>query len=122
MLDVVHVYDPFITRTTTISEKKSFMTHFLLCSYLRAHPTNLLLKILGGQMHGSSPTSNFLGAVPTIFPRSPPLFLSIPFHSITFNHIVINSSTFYAYQPHRTIIMIFQWALVSRFAKLKHRK
>jgi len=30
-------------------------TFFLLCSYFRAHPTTLLLKILGGRMHGPSP-------------------------------------------------------------------
>src|SRR6218665_1795603 len=37
---------------------------FLLCSIFRAHPTTLLLKILGGPMHGPSPTSNFGGTVP----------------------------------------------------------
>src|SRR6218665_3643660 len=31
---------------------------FLLCSYFHAHPT-LLLKILGGRMHGPSPISTF---------------------------------------------------------------
>src|SRR6218665_2983338 len=47
MLNVV--YDPFLTRTTTISEKNSFMTpFFIICSYFRAHPTTLFLKILGG--------------------------------------------------------------------------
>src|SRR6218665_1728003 len=50
------VYDPFLTKT-----------RFLLCSYFRAHPTTLLLKILGGRMHGPSPTSNFGRA----FPSSP---------------------------------------------------
>src|SRR6218665_2771210 len=59
------VYDPFLTRTITISEKNSFMTPFLLCSYFRAHPTTLLLKIFGGRMHGPSPHLKFfLGAVP----------------------------------------------------------
>src|SRR6218665_87458 len=38
---------------------------FLLSSNFRAHPTTLLLKILGGRtMHGPSPTSNFRGTVP----------------------------------------------------------
>src|SRR6218665_1336759 len=42
--DVVH--NPFLTRKTP----------FLLCSYFRAHPTTLLLKILGGErMHGPFP-------------------------------------------------------------------
>src|SRR6218665_156796 len=55
------VYDPFLARKTTISEKNSFMTPSLLCSYFRAHPTTLLLKILGGQMQGPSPHLKFLG-------------------------------------------------------------
>ena len=58
------VYDPFFTRKTTISEKNSLMTPFLLCSYFRAHPTTQLLKIFGGRMHGPSPTSNFGGPSP----------------------------------------------------------
>ena len=58
---------------TTISEKNSFMTHFLICSCFRAHPTTLLLKILGGQMYGPSPTSHFGWNVPPVPHRSPPL-------------------------------------------------
>src|SRR6218665_1757940 len=54
-------YDPFFTRKTTISEKNSLTTPFLLCSYFRAHPTTLLLKILRERMHGPSPTSHFCG-------------------------------------------------------------
>src|SRR6218665_282509 len=46
MLNVV--YDPLFTRKTTISEKNSFMTPFLLCSYFRAHPTTL--QIFGGTL------------------------------------------------------------------------
>ena len=30
-------------------------TFFLLCLYFRAYPTTLLLKILGGRMHGRPP-------------------------------------------------------------------
>jgi len=33
----------------------------------------LLLKILGGRMHGPSPTSNFGGDRPPVSPRSPPM-------------------------------------------------
>src|SRR6218665_4000326 len=55
------VYVPFFTRTTSISEKNSFMTLLLLCPYFRTHSTTLLLKILGRRMHGPSPTSNFFG-------------------------------------------------------------
>src|SRR6218665_3568015 len=62
------VYDPFLTRTTTISEKNSFMTPFLLCSSFRAHPTTLLLKILGGRMHGPSPPPQILGGPSPQFP------------------------------------------------------
>src|SRR6218665_1167791 len=59
------VYDPFFIRKTTVSEKNSLTRHlFLLCSYFRAHPTTLLLKILGGRMHGPSPTSNLGGRPP----------------------------------------------------------
>ena len=50
------VYDHFLTRKTP----------FLLCSYFRAHPTTLLLKILGRRMHGPSPTSNFGGDCPPV--------------------------------------------------------
>src|SRR6218665_2930325 len=54
------VYDHFLIRKN----------HFSLCSYFHAHPTTLLLKILGGPMHGPSPTSNFGGTVPPVPPRS----------------------------------------------------
>src|SRR6218665_828965 len=54
LLNVVH--DPFLTRKTP----------FLLFSYFRAYLTTLLLKILGGRMHGPSPTSNFGGTVPPV--------------------------------------------------------
>src|SRR6218665_1864820 len=49
---------------------------FLLCSYFHAHPTTLLLKILGGPMHGTSPHLKFGGrTVHPVPPRSPPLVL-----------------------------------------------
>src|SRR6218665_1139897 len=46
---------------------------FLLCSYFCAHPTTLLLKILGGRMHGPSRTLNLGGPSPSPH-RSPPLY------------------------------------------------
>src|SRR6218665_1055458 len=46
----------------TISSQENH--HFSLCSYFHAHPTTLLLKILGGPMHGPSPTSNLGGRPP----------------------------------------------------------
>src|SRR6218665_3824457 len=68
------VYGPFFTRTTTISEKNSLTTpFFLLCSYFRAHPTTLLLKILWGRMHGPSPHLKFEGDRSPSPTRSPPL-------------------------------------------------
>src|SRR6218665_1586480 len=94
------VYDPFFTTKSPLSTKNSLATPIsLLCSSFRAHPTTLLLKILGRPMHGPfphlkfwglpipqhcfskywgvqcmgrPPTSNFWGTVP---PRSPPLVL-----------------------------------------------
>jgi len=59
MLNVV--YEPFLTRTTAISEKNSFMTLFLLCSYFCAHPATLLLKILGGTDAWAVPPPQILG-------------------------------------------------------------
>src|SRR6218665_2761279 len=43
------------------------MTPFLLCSYFRAHPTTLLLKILGDGCMGSPPPQTFGGLM-----RAPP--------------------------------------------------
>src|SRR6218665_3238642 len=65
----------YIIMTLCSQEKRLFqkripLSHlFLLCSYFRAHPTTLLLKILGRRMHGPSPPQ-ILGDRP---PRSPPL-------------------------------------------------
>src|SRR6218665_1263649 len=52
------IYDHFLTRKT----------QFSLCSCFHAHPTTLLLKILGGPMHGRPPHLNFWGDRP---PQSP---------------------------------------------------
>src|SRR6218665_3886102 len=69
------LYDPFLIRKTTISENNSFMTPFFTLFLLsRASDNTILLKILGGRMHGPSPTSNFGGTVPPgLLARSPPL-------------------------------------------------
>src|SRR6218665_1008146 len=53
------------------SNKKT--TLFLLCSYFRAHPTTLLLKILGGGCMGHPPPQILGGTVPPVPPRSLPL-------------------------------------------------
>src|SRR6218665_1693209 len=54
------VYDPFFKRKTTISGKNSLITPLFTLL------TTLFLKILGGRMHGPSPTSNFGGTVPPV--------------------------------------------------------
>ena len=55
-------YDPFFPRKTAVSEKNSFTRHlfYSVRAFARIRRT-LLLKILGGRMHGPSPTSNFGG-------------------------------------------------------------
>ena len=53
----------------TISSQENH--HFSLCSYFHAHPTTLLLKILGGPMHGPSPHLKFGGDRPPVPPRFP---------------------------------------------------
>jgi len=67
---------PFFTKITPISENNSMMTPFLkLCSCFYAHPTNtILLKILGHGCISRPPTSNLLGGVPPVPPRSPPMW------------------------------------------------
>src|SRR6218665_2582982 len=48
----------------------------LLCSYFTAHSTTLLLRILGGRMHGPSPHLKFFrGTVP---PQSPQVSAPAP--------------------------------------------
>src|SRR6218665_3328968 len=71
-----------MTHMTLSSEEKplfqkeflydTFFTLFVL-SHIRR--TTLLLKILGGRMHGPSPTSNFGGPSPKFPHRSPSLLL-----------------------------------------------
>ena len=46
---------------------------FLLTLYFHTHPLTLLLEILGGQIHGPSPTSNYGGTVPSSPPKYPAL-------------------------------------------------
>src|SRR6218665_1133624 len=58
----------------TISSQENY--HFSLCSYFHAHPTTLLLKILGEPMRGPSPHLKFFGGRPPFPSRSPPL--SVP--------------------------------------------
>src|SRR6218665_2829490 len=60
------VYDPFFTRKPPISENNSLMTPFSTLFVLYTHIRQaLLLKILGGRIHGPSPTSNFGGSPPS---------------------------------------------------------
>src|SRR6218665_3813605 len=68
------VYDPFLTRKTTISEKIPLMTpFFLLCSNFSRPSDNTTFQNIGeGRMHGPFPLK-FLGDRPPVPPRSPPL-------------------------------------------------
>src|SRR6218665_847668 len=76
------IYDPFFTTKSVLSTTKFLDdTYFSLSSSFRAHPTTLLLKILGGPMHGPSPHLKFGGDRP---PRSPPLAASACTCSISF--------------------------------------
>jgi len=69
---------PFPHKNNNHCFRKEFLYDtFLLCSYFRARPTTLLLKILGGRMHGPSPTSNFVGDRPLGLRPCPPLELNI---------------------------------------------
>src|SRR6218665_737680 len=70
-----HIW-PFL-HNKKLSFNKKFLddTYFLLCSSFRAHATTLLLKILGGPMHGSSPHLKFWGTVPPVPHRSPSLLV-----------------------------------------------
>jgi len=58
---------PFPRKKNHYFMKNSIMTLVLLCSYFRAHPTTLLLKILGGRCMGL-PHLKFWGDRP---PQSP---------------------------------------------------
>src|SRR6218665_578749 len=53
-------YMTLSSQENTLFQKIILLWHiFLLYSYFRALPTTLLLQLLGGRMHGPSPTSNF---------------------------------------------------------------
>src|SRR6218665_1186947 len=79
-------------RTQPFPHKKN--TYFLLFSYFRAHPTTLLLKILGGRMHGmSTPPQTLGGPSPQSPPRFSPLTLCpIKTHQNTFQKSSIKLS------------------------------
>src|SRR6218665_2208837 len=71
MLNVV--YDPLLTRKTTISEKNSFVTPFFYSARTFARiRQHYFSKYWGGRMHGPSPPLILGGTVPQS-PRSPPM-------------------------------------------------
>src|SRR6218665_3840763 len=77
----------------TISSQEKH--HFSLCSYFHAHPTTLLLKILGRtNAWAAPPTSNFGGdRPPQSPPRSPPLSAGDNgFIGAGNNHVAANKS------------------------------
>src|SRR6218665_1274558 len=51
----------FLTKNLYFIKKILHLTFLLVTSYFSPHPLTLLLQILGGRMHGPSPTSIFLG-------------------------------------------------------------
>src|SRR6218665_1538070 len=58
---------PFLHQKSLYFKKFLDDTFFYSCSsYFRVHPTTLLLKILGGRMHGPSPHLKFLGDRPPV--------------------------------------------------------
>src|SRR6218665_3157030 len=71
-------YMTYSSQEKALFQKRIPLRHlfFLLCSCFRAHPTTLLLKILGGPMHEPSPHLKFFLGVPPVPPRSSPLFTS----------------------------------------------
>jgi len=62
MLNVV--YDPLLQEQPLFQKIIPLWHLILLCSYFRAHPTTLFLKILVGTDAWAVPTSNFLGDRP----------------------------------------------------------
>jgi len=71
---MTHLYGPFFTRKTSISEKKFLDdTFFTQLVYFRTYPTALLLKILGGRMHEPSLHLKICGGRPPLPPKSPPI-------------------------------------------------
>src|SRR6218665_3463965 len=96
----------------TISSQENH--HFLLCAYFHAHPTTLLLKILGGdQCMGRPPTSHLGGGPsPPVPPRSPPLVspsvellgpMILQFSNPDPRHLQIDASIYYT-----QIILFFE--------------
>src|SRR6218665_2206968 len=103
----------------TISSQENH--HFSLCSYFHAHPTTLLIKILGGPMHGPSPQPQifFGGTVPPVPPRSLPLSVSVSsfsfFLSLSFRlsplsispSVCLSDSQFLPYLLHLCVYLFF---------------
>src|SRR6218665_1257041 len=95
----------------------SFFPLFVL-SRASDKATTLLLSILGGRMHGPSPTSNFGEPVPPVPARSPPLGVYIGLsqtvcHShvyLTPDHVILklsrylDNSTSKNFPTHRNIL------------------
>src|SRR6218665_1531140 len=66
---------------------------FLLCSYFHAHPTTLLLKILGDQGMGRPPTSNLGRTVPPVPLGLRPWRAHTATHTHAHTHTCVQSRT-----------------------------
>ena len=87
------VYDPFLTRKTTISEKNSFVTPFFTLFVLSCASDNTTSQNIGGTDAWAVPHLTFWGDRPPSPPRSPPMSYSweaspcpfVPFHRVAWD-------------------------------------
>src|SRR6218665_1149848 len=66
-----------LTKILDFTTKNSSLTPFPVSSYFVSHPTTLLLKILGGRIHGPSHRPHILGGPSPSPPKSPPMLMEI---------------------------------------------
>src|SRR6218665_4158491 len=71
------VFYRFFTRKKPISENNSLMTHFLLCSCFRTHPTNTTSQNIGVTDAWAVPHLKFWGDRPPVPHRSPPMHMDV---------------------------------------------
>src|SRR6218665_1775071 len=77
LLPVSILYHTFQNQKPLFQDKKFLLeTFFLVRTYFASHPITVLLRMLGGRMHGPSSTSN-LGALPSSPSQSLPVLITI---------------------------------------------